>query len=390
MLASPAGSAPARGTQIGQTQFVIGNDSPDWSRAHGAIAFATFRNGLGDIYRMSADGRSQVRLTTHPAHDDRPAWSPDGTQIAFVSTRDGNPEIYVMNADGSGQRRLTSSSAREYFPTWSPDGTRIAYQSDRGGLPSIYSIAVDGTDERRLTGPEAVDQTPDWGPDGRIVFSSNRTVGFTLHVMNADGSGLRKVSSSPASLNELEPTWSPSGEHIAFVSTRDGPVGNAELYIMDAAGEQSARLTAHWGWDAGPSWAPDGRSLAFSRGPSALRPEIHVLEELGAVRKLTATRVQFRVAELRTTPRRPVAGRRLQLSALVVEPTGDPVERGTVECRATVGGRQLRATVRRFRLSELACAWTIPANMKNKRLRVQFVVRSDGSQVARTLQLVVQ
>ena len=69
---------------------------------------------------MDADGSNQSRLTDNPYYDENLSWSPDGTKIAFASDRDGNGEIYVMNADGSNQTRLTSDPADDYYPSWSP------------------------------------------------------------------------------------------------------------------------------------------------------------------------------------------------------------------------------------------------------------------------------
>jgi len=47
-----------------------------------------------------------------------PAWSPNGRQIAFASVRDGDGEIYVMNADGSHRRPLTHNRIRDFTPSW--------------------------------------------------------------------------------------------------------------------------------------------------------------------------------------------------------------------------------------------------------------------------------
>jgi Tol biopolymer transport system component len=69
---------------------------------------------------MNADGTGQTRLTNNPADDYQPAWSRDGSKIAFASERDGNGQIYVMNADGTGQTRLTNNSAYDNKPDWSP------------------------------------------------------------------------------------------------------------------------------------------------------------------------------------------------------------------------------------------------------------------------------
>ena len=79
-------------------------------------------------------------------------WSPDGSKVAFLSNRDGNFEIYVMNADGSNEINLTQHPGYDVDPSWSPDGRKLAFQRDRS--------------------------TPRWA----------------FFVMNADGTGVRKVS----------------------------------------------------------------------------------------------------------------------------------------------------------------------------------------------------
>ncbi len=138
--------------------------APAWSRDGRTIVFVSWRDGNGEVYAMDADGSGPRNLTQNPAKDVRPAWSPDGRRIAFVSRRDGNSEIYVMNADGSGKRNLTRDRASDDYPTWSPDGRRIAFL--RGRLHSN-------------------------NPGGRGV---RRCYGYHLYVVNADGSGLRRLT----------------------------------------------------------------------------------------------------------------------------------------------------------------------------------------------------
>ena len=72
---------------------------------------------------MAADGSQPTRLTRNDAGDISAAWSPDGTQIAFASNRDGDGEIYVTAADGSQPTRLTRNDAGDISAAWSPDGT---------------------------------------------------------------------------------------------------------------------------------------------------------------------------------------------------------------------------------------------------------------------------
>ena len=57
------------------------------------------------------------------------------------------------------------------------------------------------------------------------------------------------------------PTWSPDGELIAFHSN---PEGQAEVFVISAAGGKPKNLTAHPAADAFPSFSRDGRWLYFS------------------------------------------------------------------------------------------------------------------------------
>jgi Tol biopolymer transport system component len=86
---------------------------------------------------MDADGKNQRRLTNNPAEDGYLAWSPDGQRIAFASDRDGNGEIYVMDSDGKNQRNLTNNPADDMFPDWFGPASAYAI-SPAGKRPSMW------------------------------------------------------------------------------------------------------------------------------------------------------------------------------------------------------------------------------------------------------------
>jgi Tol biopolymer transport system component len=80
-------------------------------------------------------------------------------------------------------------------PMYSPDGLKIAFISTHDGDPEIFVMNANGTGLRKLTDNTAVDAAPSWSPDGgKIVFTSDRSGSFELYSMNADGSQQQMIS----------------------------------------------------------------------------------------------------------------------------------------------------------------------------------------------------
>ncbi len=124
---------------------------------------------------------------------------------------------------------------------------------------------ADGSGLRRLTRGPAWDGGPAWSPDGRkIAFTRTIPPGegsgpwqSDVYVINVDGSGERNLTGDGVSSG---PVWSPDGQKIAFTSWRDGKPG---IYVMNADGSGRRRLMRNGG--GLPSWSPDGRKIAFVR-----------------------------------------------------------------------------------------------------------------------------
>jgi Tol biopolymer transport system component len=374
-------SASAR-TQI----EVVGNDAPAWSPDGTEIAFTSFRNGRGDIYLMHPDGTHQTRLTTSSAHDDLAAWSPNGKQIAFSSDRTGQLEIWVMNADGSDQRQLTFDDSRDYGPSWSPDGTHIAFRSDRDGNAEIYSMRADGTDIRRLTNNPSSDNTPRWGPDGRILFVTDRGSGTksSLWIMNADGSDQHRFTPPSFYWNESRPAWSFDGRKVVFQADRDGPIGNTELYAMDADGGRLERLTTYAGKDDWPTWSPDGREIAFARGPSPFQNEVYVMNADGTdTHEITLPKLNG--VQFAASPSPPLAGRRFRLIYDIIEASGADRVSPTVSCSARLGAKAMRESLRTFNAysGRAVCGWLLGKSSHGKLLVATISVRGPEGTISK-------
>ena len=127
---------------------------------------------------------------------------------------------------------------------------------------------ADGGNQRRLTNNPAKEWDPSWSPNGkRIAFVSDRDghahvipgwFTYEVYVMDTDGGNQRRLTDNPA--DDRGPSWSPDGKRIAFMSMRDGHVidfaPTYEIYIMEADGGNPQNLTNNPSDDRYPSWSP--------------------------------------------------------------------------------------------------------------------------------------
>jgi TolB protein len=141
--------------------------------------------------------------------------------------------------------RLTDHEDQDNNPSWSPDGSAIAFETHRAPPPEIFIVNADGSGLRRLTPEGLYTLQPAWSPDGtRIAFAAYIKSNENLYVINADGTGMRPLTASPRSVSPESPDWSPDGRYLAFHAFGHG---NMDLFILDVAVAMSAILGESWG-----------------------------------------------------------------------------------------------------------------------------------------------
>lgn len=253
------------------TNHAAADHSPSVSRDGRSVAFVSDRDGNPNIYVMRMDGSGVVRLTEYDTPDLAPAWSPSSDAVAFVSVGAGGAgDIGVARADGRGVVNLTSHPANDHSPAWSPGGTQLAFVSDRDGSPAVYVMFADGRELRRLTRHAGPDSAPAWSPDGtRLAFAWNGDI----HLMNADGGGLRRLTdrtrAGSATGAYESPLWAPDGRKIAATWVDQAGGRAAELAVVAADGSGVEQLGP-----AEPSsavWMAGSGSVAFVAAPRAGR-----------------------------------------------------------------------------------------------------------------------
>jgi Tol biopolymer transport system component len=189
---------------------------PHWNASGDKIVFTRqylLENDRNEIWSMNADGSDSKKIVDGYAA----SWSPDGQQLVFSQVTNGNEDLYTCNSDGTNIVKLLDSPSNESFPMWSPNGQFMMFQqflSPKGETDiDSFEICVLNllTDEViALTNNDYLDIAARWSPDGsKIAFLSQANGGSEIYVMNADGSEVKKVTTTKEGSYTAFPSWRP-------------------------------------------------------------------------------------------------------------------------------------------------------------------------------------
>ncbi|HEY9226933.1 MAG TPA: hypothetical protein VIP11_09820 [Gemmatimonadaceae bacterium] len=223
--------------------------SPSWSPNGGTLAYSTFGANSRIMLMDLTTGRSRTLVgPTRNVNYSTPMFSPNGQSIVYSRSNDDQTDLYLAPVDRpeGGQRLTTQRGFLNSNPVFSPDGRQIVYVTNISGPPELYIMDADGTGARKLTDYDFDTRNyrsdPDWSPDGRLIAYQERVKDtFQLRHIRVSGSTPKWLTSEGE--NE-QPAWAPDGRHLVFTSNR---TGTRQLWIMDVESGTLRQLTKSGG-----------------------------------------------------------------------------------------------------------------------------------------------
>lgn len=228
--------------------------APRFSPAGDRVLYTSYESGFPriNVLDVASVGRQQLQTEAGDMAFS-PRFSRDGRQVIYSLTQGGNTDIWRTDLASGQHQRLTNTPAIETAPSFSPDGSRIVFESDRSGSQQLYIMPASGGEAQRISFGSGRYGTPVWSPRGDLIAFTKQDGGrFHIGVMRTDGSEERLLTSS---FLDEGPTWAPNGRVIMFSRETQGADGTTALYSVDITGRNLQRVATPQG-GSDPSWGP--------------------------------------------------------------------------------------------------------------------------------------
>ena len=234
-----------------------------WTHEGRSLIYASNKWSKSGLWRVALHGGEPEPILMN-VRASRPSIDRDGKRLVFQLT---TTDMNIWRARGpanddarSESQALMSSTLVDSSPQFSSDGSRITFISFRTGAPQVWTARSDGAEQAPLTTVDAAAVgSPRWSPTGdEIAFDTTRNGGYNISVVNVHDGRVRPITNDRST--NLRPSWSRDGKWIYFSSGRSG---GRQLFKARSSGGPAIAITKKGGFEAFES--PDERHLYYVR-----------------------------------------------------------------------------------------------------------------------------
>lgn len=224
------------------------------------IAYLRYTNDYWQVWITDYQGKSHKQITRDAVDKTRVSWFPDRKRL-LVNGNDGTLSIVEVKTGKSVPIQL---DALEVFDAkLSHDGLRIAYTSTtslQADNAEVWFANVDGTDQIKLTNNTSVALTPNWNPQTNSILFSAGVPNENQEIWEVSIGNKQSQQITIAKTTSIDPCVNQLG---ALLYSSNGS-GAYSIWML-GKDQTPQQITQSPGFDAQPSWAPDGKAFVFYR-----------------------------------------------------------------------------------------------------------------------------
>lgn len=211
------------------------------------------------------------------------AWSPDGKRISYTEADLGEPPkfdpskfaVYIVDADGKNRVRIPGQAIGGEF---THDGKGLIHVSMREKARQLYRYDFGTKESKAITDPAILAMAPAVNPvDGTIAFNSNKEGDdLQIYTMRPDGSGIKKITAVKG--KAFTPSWSFDGKQIAYY--REIGDNKDQVHVMNADGTGDRRISKADQHNFYPAFLPSG-DLSYTNPPEPTAQRVVIVSPDG-------------------------------------------------------------------------------------------------------------
>ncbi len=209
------------------------------------------------LWMISTSGGTPIPMTSQGYSVSNVDWGPGGGYLSFIASKNSDEsQVWKLDLRGGEAQQITSVEQGVRSYAWSPDGSKLLLTLQDPEEPK---------DEEKTLNPWVINRLQ-FKRDGQGYLTDDRP--SHLYVFHVETQTLTQITSGR--WNESQPSWSPDGRLVVFVSNRtEDPDANSnsDIWIVSSdntdKGQTSLQLTTYPGSDSSPSWSPDGKWITY-------------------------------------------------------------------------------------------------------------------------------